>query len=68
MLMLYREAYYLEKKLKGSSDDDVATRLIEKQNALEIILAKNRSGPCPTLDLWCDVASSAISQTTRGPR
>ena len=68
VLMLYREAYYLERKLKASGGDpEIGARLIERQNALELILAKNRSGPCPTLDLWCDVAASAIAQTARGP-
>ena len=66
--MLYREAYHLERKLKASGGDpEIGARLIERQNALELILAKNRSGPCPTLDLWCDVAASSIAQHSRGP-
>ncbi|WP_043353618.1 DnaB-like helicase C-terminal domain-containing protein [Methylobacterium sp. B1] len=69
VLMLYREAYYLAEKVKLSPHDpELCSRLIDKQNALELLLTKNRAGPTPTLDLWCDVASSAIAQTTRGPQ
>ncbi|WP_018261556.1 replicative DNA helicase [Methylobacterium sp. WSM2598] len=67
VLFLYREAYYLEKKLKASSDPEIGARFIEKRNALEMALGKNRMGPTPTLDLWVDVASSTIASHARGP-
>lgn len=68
VLLLYREAYYLEQKLKASNDPELATRLIDRKNSLEIILGKNRSGPPRTIDLWCDVAASAAAQHARGPQ
>ncbi|MFE1598207.1 DnaB-like helicase C-terminal domain-containing protein [Methylobacterium sp. ID0610] len=68
VLFLYREGYYLEKKVKANPNDaDLSARLIEKRNALEMILGKNRAGPTPTLDLWVDVASSTIASHARGP-
>jgi replicative DNA helicase len=66
VIFLYREAYYLEKKFKATGDAEIGTRLIERQNSLEMILGKNRSGPTTTLDLWVDVASSKIAPTTQG--
>jgi hypothetical protein len=39
---------------------------MQVQHKLELILGKNRSGPPVTLPLWCDVAHSAIAQTSRG--
>lgn len=67
VLLLYREAVYLERKFKATNDPETGQRLIDKQNSLELILGKNRAGPTPTLRLWCDMAHSAIAQTTRGP-
>ncbi|GEP06436.1 replicative DNA helicase [Methylobacterium oxalidis] len=67
VLLLYRDAFYLEKKVKGSSDPDLQTRYFERLHSLEIILGKNRAGPTSTLDLWCDVAASTIAQHARGP-
>ena len=67
VLFLYREAYYLEQKIKAGGDDELATRLLDTKHSLEIILGKNRAGPCTTLNLWCDVAASSIAQHARGP-
>lgn len=66
VILLYRDAYYLEKNPKTKHDPELQGRLIDKQNALELILGKNRAGPPCTLDLWCDVSASAISSNTRG--
>lgn len=66
IIFLYREAFYLEQRVKGSTDPDLADRLFQRQNALELILGKNRSGPCRTIDAWCDVAHSAIASQARG--
>jgi replicative DNA helicase len=68
VMLLYRDAVYLERKIKsGGGDAETSARLIDRQNSLEIILGKNRSGPTCTLDLWCDVPSSSIAQHARGP-
>ena len=61
---------YLERKLAGTKDQEtiarLASQIVDRQHSLELILAKNRSGPTRTLSLWCDVASSSIAQTARG--
>ncbi|WP_070998835.1 DnaB-like helicase C-terminal domain-containing protein [Methylobacterium sp. C1] len=66
VLLLYREAVYVERKLKAKATPELADRFTEVQHRLELILGKNRSGPPSTLNLWCDVAHSAIAQTARG--
>ena len=67
VLFLYRDAYYLERKLKSSPNDtELIDRMIQRQHALEIILGKNRAGPCVTVDAWCDVSASSIAQSARG--
>lgn len=62
VVFLYREAYYLE-KAKGKDPDkeaDRVTRLIDAANKLEFIIAKQRNGPVKTIDLFIDIASSAV--------
>ncbi|WP_239508348.1 DnaB-like helicase C-terminal domain-containing protein, partial [Proteus mirabilis] len=36
VLFLYREAYYLEQKIKAGGDDELATRLLDTKHSLEI--------------------------------
>jgi len=62
VIFLFREAYYLE-KAKGKDGDKEAERigrLIDVQNKLEFAIAKQRNGPVKTIDLFVDIASSAV--------
>lgn len=64
---LYREAYYLE-KAKGKDPDkeaDRVNRLIDCQNELEFIIAKQRNGPARTVKLFVDIACSAVRSAAR---
>jgi replicative DNA helicase len=64
---LYRDAYYLERE-KGKSQEaeqDRLDRLIEHQNKLEFIIAKQRNGPLTTIDLFADMACGAIRNGVR---
>jgi replicative DNA helicase len=64
---LYREAYYLE-KAKGKDGDKEAervSRLIDVQNELEFIIAKQRNGPTKTVKLFVDIACSAVRNSAR---
>lgn len=64
---LFREAYYLE-KAKGKDADaeaDRLERLIDCQHKLEFIIAKQRNGAVRTVDLFIDIACSAVRN---GPR
>lgn len=62
IIFLYREAYYLEREKGGSAEAQVdrTDRLIECQNKLELIIAKQRNGPLGTVDLFADMACAAI--------
>lgn len=64
---LFREAYYLE-KAKGKDPDKEAERLdrlIDCQNKLEFIVAKQRNGAVKTVDLFIDIACSAVRNYSR---
>lgn len=64
---LFREAYYLEKS-KGKDADaeiDRSERLFDCQNKLEFIIAKQRNGPVKTIDLFVDIACSAVRNAAR---
>ena len=54
--LLYRESYYLERS-SDQADKDMA---VLKENELELIIAKNRSGPICTVKAFVDVACNAI--------
>jgi replicative DNA helicase len=59
---LYRPAYYLDRERPRDANADV-NRLRGLSNCsheLEVILAKQRSGPIGTVKLWADMASNVI--------
>ena len=59
---LFREQYYLERE-KGQSQEAESRRidrLADVQNVLEFNIAKNRNGPVTTVELFFDVACSAV--------
>lgn len=64
---LYREAYYLEKAKGKDKDKEDArlSRLIDVQNDLEFIIAKQRNGPTKTITLFVDIACSAVRNKAR---
>lgn len=67
IIFLYREAYYLEREKGGSSDKaaERAERLIECQNLVEFHIAKQRNGPVKKIDLFVDIACSAVRNGAR---
>ena len=70
VILLYREAYYLQREIKSASEDKIAElmiRLDKTQNELEILISKNRNGAGEqTVRAFCDVGHSAIRSMTRG--
>ncbi|KNY13107.1 DNA helicase [Shinella sp. SUS2] len=64
---LFREAYYLERAQGGSFEEQAerADKLIDCQNKLEFIIAKQRNGPLGTVDLFADMAFSAVRNGAR---
>lgn len=70
VMFLYRPAYYLERSREDGFEKEDArkAKLAECATTLEAIIAKNRNGPCCTLDLFVDLPSNVIrDMSTRGP-
>lgn len=67
IIFLYREAYYLEREKQEDADKEMARtyRLAEVQNKLEFHIAKQRNGPVTQVDLFIDVACSAVRNAAR---
>lgn len=59
---LYRESYYLERDTGGSFEEQSARedKLAECRNKMEFIIAKQRNGSLETVNLFADMASSAV--------
>jgi replicative DNA helicase len=67
IIFLFREAYYLEKEKGKDAESEVerTCRLAEVQNKLEFIIGKQRNGPVKTIDLFVDIACSAVRNAAR---
>ena len=63
IIMIYREAYYLERKEPpiGSAEHLVWEQSMERcLNEMQMIVEKQRMGPIGSVKVFCDVASNAI--------
>lgn len=76
VILLFRQAYYLQqrggdhahddhddgakKSKKKMTEEERVALLEEVKNELEAIVAKNRNGPCTTVDLYIDVGSNVV--------
>lgn len=61
VMFVYREAYYLTKPVSDPMED--AARMDKLQavkNELEVIFAKHRGGPCPTIKMFCDMGCGVV--------
>lgn len=66
IIFLYREAYYLEReKATGDRESERIDRLVDCQNKLEFNISKQRNGPLKTIDLFAEMACSAIRNGAR---
>lgn len=67
IIFLYREAYYLEREKAKSADAERerVERLTDCYHKLEFSIAKQRNGPVRTVDLFCDMAFSAVRNGER---
>lgn len=67
IVFLFREAYYLEREKALSADAELerTDALIRTQNQLEFAIAKQRNGPVTTVNLFADMACSAIRNGER---
>ncbi len=64
---LYREAYYLEKAKGKDADAEMERldRLEQVESKLEFIIAKQRNGAVKTIELFVDIAASAVRNAAR---
>lgn len=60
VMFLYREAYYLANDPRLDSDPDIAARLDQCRNTLEVIIAKQRMGATCKVTLFCHPGASAV--------
>lgn len=60
VLGLFREAYYLERKIDRSDAEN--DRLAMRRDVIEIEILKQRSGPTLRIDCFCDVACNVIAE------
>jgi replicative DNA helicase len=61
VMFVYREAYYLQKPATDPSEEDARMlRLPLVEHKLEIVFAKNRGGPTPIVELFCDMGCSVV--------
>ena len=68
VLFLHRAAYYLERAEPSDYDKRIEwqTELDACRNRGELAIAKQRNGPCVTVDLHIDMACSAVRNAARG--
>jgi replicative DNA helicase len=60
VLLLFREAYYLRSNPNIATDPALEHKLSMCENALEIIIAKQRMGPTGSVSVYCNMACSAV--------
>lgn len=64
---LHREAHVFRSSTAyRDGGDEAALHLSEIENQAEVILGKNRAGECATINLWCDIGCSTMSDHARG--
>ena len=66
VMFVYREHYYLERRLKGKSapTEEETDRLDAIANTLEIIVDKQRNGPIGSIKIRVDMGSAAVREAT----
>lgn len=67
VMFLHRPAYYLERAEPADPDDRIEWRgkLDACRHKGELAIAKQRNGPCTTIDLHLDIACSAVRNAAR---
>ena len=67
VLFLYRHSYYLErtKEDEPEMEEERLLSIEATRNALEIIIGKQRNGPCISVDVFADMENNAIRNKLR---
>lgn len=63
---LYRHAYYLRNRLEDPERERQRIEALEeKRNVLDVILAKNRNGPCATIKTFVSIENNVVRNWMR---
>lgn len=66
VMFVYREAYYLSKPVNDPIENQKREdRRRECLNEMEVIWAKQRNGPCPTIKFYCDMGCGVVRDLDR---
>jgi replicative DNA helicase len=71
IVMLYREAYYLERSMPKNTRPDSEEfagwqiKMNKVKNLLEIIVEKQRQGPIGSVPVFCNIACNAVRDLTK---
>ena len=66
VMFVYREAYYLSRPVNDPIENQKREdKLRECRNDLEVIWAKQRNGPCPTVKFYCDMGCGVVRDLDR---
>lgn len=59
---VYRSSYYLQRsKFDNQEKEDLRREALERsENVLEILVGKNRNGPCDNIELFVSLANNAV--------
>lgn len=63
VIMLYREMYYLERRVPPAGTAEHAvwqTAVVRAQNKLELLVEKQRAGPTGTVEVFCNIGCNAV--------
>ena len=67
VMFVYREAYYLTKPASDPIENDERLEKFDRiKNEIEIIFAKHRGGPCPTIKMFCDMGCAVVRDLQHG--
>lgn len=71
VIMLYREAYYLQRNAPPESDAQAHGEWLSKMekahNKLLALIEKQRNGPVGSVELFCDIAVNAVRDKAHQP-
>jgi replicative DNA helicase len=63
---LYRQSYYLAREKTDDNEAELfrLSQLEKTKNDLELIIEKNRNGPCGTVKAFCDMENNVVRDRT----
>lgn len=63
VIMVYRESYYLERRIPAAGTPEHAvwqTATLRASNKLELLVEKQRGGPTGTVEVFCNIGCNAV--------